>query len=250
MERVLSRDLIMAYDEMFIGLTDRLPITFFSNVSETVCHATAIHLFRYAFNTRLHWSPTEIRDYLTMEIIEDLKLMPVFRYIKFPNGLIAENSLFYIAWLVYPKTKNKTIQEMELLTYKRYLNGGIKKLPQHYFKDEYASQRAINCLIDRLNYYQPFSSDDSFYRYEYFLSPGCVQLLGKSKLIRICVLFNINPLEYYFHTLSADQRDYVMFSFFEFMLQYNSVKEITASNDYILSDDVEPIIKEDNEEDV
>ena len=112
----ISKSLIMDYDDMFIGLTDRLPITYFSNVSPAVCHLTALGLFKYAIESRLRWSPTEVRDYLTMEIIEDLKLTAVFRYIQFPNGLIPESSLFYIAWCLYPKTQNKSIQDVELET--------------------------------------------------------------------------------------------------------------------------------------
>jgi hypothetical protein len=243
----IPRDLIMAYDEMFIGITDRLPITFFSNISSAVCHNIALELFHYAFDTRLHWSPTEIRDYLTLEIINDLKLMPVFRYIKFPNGLIPENSLFYIAWCIYPKTQNKSIQEVELQTYRRYLDGTIKKLPQHYFQDEYGPQRAYNCLIDRLNYYQPFSSDDPFYIYEYFVSPGCVPFLGKAKLIKLCVMLNLNPLEFFFKALSPSQKDFAMFSFFEFLLQYNSIKELIPQPSVIELSDDDPIITEEDD---
>lgn len=242
----LTRELIMAYDELFIGLSDRLPIKFFSNISSAICHATALELFRYALDTRLHWSPTEIRDYLTMEVIDDLKLRPVFRYINFPNGLIKESSLFYIAWAIYPQTQNKSIADMELVTYRKYLDGAIKKLPQHYFKDEFRTQRAYNCLIDRLNYYHPFSSDDPFYMYEYFVSPGCVPFLGKSKLIKICVELNINPLEFFFSALSNNQRDFIMFSFFEFMLQYNSVKEISPKLSSVTDDDEPIIIDEDD----
>ncbi len=243
----LSRELIIAYDEMFIGLSDRLPISFFSGISPMVCHATALELFRYAFNTRLHWSPSEIRDYLTMEVIIDLKLQPVFRYIRFPNGLIPENSLFYLAWMIYPKTKNHSLTEMELITYRRYLSGAIKKLPQHYFTDDEMMRRACNCLLDRLNYYHPFSSDDPFYIYEYFVSPGCVPLLGKSKLIKICVTNNINPLEFFFTALHESQKDYIMFSYFEFMLQYNSVKSITP-RDVVMTDDDEPLITEEDDD--
>ena len=243
----LSRNVIMSYDDLFIGLTDRLPINIFSNISPAVQHATALELFHYAFDTRLHWSPTEIRDYLTMEIIKDLKLQPVFRYIQFPNGLIPENSLFYLAWLIYPKTKNKSIQDVELTTYHRYLDGAIKKLPLNYFTDSYGVNRALNCLIDRLNYYQPFKSNDPFYVYEFFVSPGCVPFLGNARLLKICAMLNINPLEYFFMSLNDSQRDYLMYSYYEFMLQYDSVKKIEPMyEDTLIYDDDEPILGEDD----
>ena len=102
-------------------------------------------------------------------------------------------------------------------------------------------------MIDRLNYYQPFTSDDSFYTYEFFLSPGCVLLLGKSKLIRVCAMFNINPLEYYFLSLDKDHKDYLMFSFFEFMLSFNPTKEISTDADSLDSADVTPLLDEEDD---
>lgn len=245
----MRKEMIMAYDELMIGLTDRLPITFFSNTNSDASHAAAIDLFRYAFDHYLHWSPKEIRDYLTFDVINDLKLMPVFRYIKFPDGFIPENSLFYIAWLAYPETINARIQDVELAVYHKYLNKEIKKLPALYFTGERGIQRACNCLIDRLNYYQPFSSTDSFYVYEFFVSPGCIQFLGKSRLIKIVIGLNATPLEYYYRSLIPSQRDPVMFSFFDFLLQYKAIRdeeELNAINNNVIASDDTPLISEED----
>lgn len=222
----MNTDLIMAYDDLFIGLTDRLPTTFFSSsINPKILHVQAIDLFRYAFDHILHWSPTVVRDYLTMEVINDLKLMPVFRHIIFPDGLVREESLFYIAWLAYPQTVNKRIQDVELETYHKYLNKEIKKLPTNYFSGSRSVERACNCLIDRINYYQPFQSSDPFYAYEFFVSPGCVPFLGKSRLIKIVIALNTTPLDYFHQSLKQSQRCRVIYNFFKFMLQYNPMKD-------------------------
>ena len=242
----MKQDLIMAYDNLFIGLTDRLPTMYFSsNINPRLLHLQAIELFRYAFDHVLHWSPTVVRDYLTMEVINDLKLMPVFRHIIFPEGFVREESLFYIAWLAYPQTVNKTIQDVELEMYHKYLNKEIKKLPTNYFSGKRSVVRACNCLIDRINYYQPFSSSDPFYAYEYFVSPGCVPFLGKSRLIKIVIALNSTPLDYFHHSLKPSQRNNILFSYFKFMLQYKPMmdaKEIVKS----VNEDEEPILGEED----
>ena len=238
MDYKISHDLIVAYDELFIGLTDRLPIIFFSDSSPNNSHHRAIQLFKYAIETRLRWSPTEARDFLTIEIINDLKLYPILHYVMFPNGLNPETSLFYIAWEMYPQTKNKEIADVELDTYHLYLNGTLKKLPKYYFTGEEGLRRAYNCLIDRINYYHPLPSDDIFYVYEYFCTKACIQLLGKSKLIKVCVLLNISPLEYFFFASRSSQRNFLLFSYFSFLKQYNAVKIPKAFDiEYIMEED-------------
>ena len=72
-------------------------------------------------------------------------------------------------------------------------------------------------------------------------------LLGKSKLIRVCAMFNINPLEYYFLSLDKDHKDYLMFSFFEFMLSFNPTKEISTDADSLDSADVTPLLDEEDD---
>lgn len=239
MEYKISHDLIVAYDEMYVGITDRLPIIYFSDSSPSNSHHRAIQLFKYAIETRLRWSPTEARDFLTIDIINDLKLYPVFHYINFPNGLNPETSLFYIAWEMYPKTKNKEVSDVEIDTYHQFLDGIIKKLPKFFFAGEDGLRRAYNCLIDRINYYHPFPSDDPFIVYEYFCTQACIQFLGKSKLIKVCVLLNISPLEYFFCAQRSSQRNFLMFSYFSFLKQYNALRVSKSVNgEYVIEEEV------------
>lgn len=243
----MNTELIMAYDKLFIGITDRLPTVFFSsNISPQILHLQAIELFRYAFDHMLHWPPTVVRDYLTMEVINDLKLMPVLRHIIFPEGFIREESLFYIAWLAYPQTANKNIQDVELDIYHKYLNKEIKKLPTKYFSGKRSVIRACNCLIDRINYYQPFSSADPFYAYEFFVSPGCVPFLGKSRLIKVVMALNTTPLEYFHWAMRNSQRTEILFSYFKFMLQYRPLKDANEIVESVKEDET-PILGEEDE---
>lgn len=214
-----SREIVNAYDELFIGITDRLPIVFFTDATPKNSHNIALKMFKYAIETRLNWSPTEVRDYLTMDIINDLKLSPVFRYIIFPQGLVPEHSLFYIAWLLYPQTKNKRMCDVDMETYHKFLNGTIIRLPKFYYTGENGLIRAYNCLIDRINYLRPFSGYNDFEKYEFFFTKDCVNFLCASRLLRVCFLLDITPAEYFSSSLNTEQKKFSLFSYFLFYKQ-------------------------------
>jgi len=64
----------------------------------------ALQIMKYAFETYLQWPADQLRDCLTMEILEKLKIKPLLRHIVFPPELDRKKDLFYIAWRLYPKT--------------------------------------------------------------------------------------------------------------------------------------------------
>lgn len=216
----LPKELILAYDELFVGHTDRLPLSFFDARMPDNSHRLALELFRYAVESRLRWSPTEMRDYLSMEIVVLLKLRPVLRYIQFPAGMVAERSLFYIAWQLFPYTRNKEIIDVELETYQAFLDGRIYKMPKDYFTGDTGLNRAYNCLIYAINTKHPFPSDDLFSLYEFFATNDCVSFLGEMKLMKVCRMLKMTPLEYIHYALRKNQRSEVLFQYFKFLLQF------------------------------
>ena len=220
----LPPDLIIAYDNLFINNTDRLPLSFFSPKFPQQSHNRAIELIRYAVESRLHWNKYELRDYLTMDVIVKLKLRAVLRYVIFPEGFNESTSLFYIAWCLYPETKNKTIADVELETYDYMLSGRIPKLPKLYFNGIEGLNRAYHCLIHVINRYDPCDSKDLFYLYEKFSSSNAISFLNKFKLTKVCNAYNITPLEFFHIALPVNQRSNLYYSYFSFMLKYCSYK--------------------------
>ena len=194
----LPAELILAYDELYLGHTERLPLSFFDTHLPDNSHKLALELFRYAVESRLRWTPTEMRDYLSMEIVVLLHLRPVLRYVRFPSGMVPEKSLFYIAWQLYPRTKNKSVSDVEMETYQMFLDGRIY---------------AINSRLQ-------FPSDDLFSLYEFFAANECVTFLGEMKLMKVCRSMRMTPLEFLHSALKPTQRSEVLFHYFCFLLRY------------------------------
>ena len=215
----LPSDLILAYDEFYLGHTERMPLSFFDSRIPENSHRLALELFRYAVETRLRWSPYEMRDYLTMEHVTILKLKSVLRFIQFPAGMVPEKSLFFLAWEIYPKTKNKEITDVELETYQMFLDNRIYKMPKEYFTGYDGLNRAYNCLIYAINTKRPFPSDEPFSIYEFFATRECLPFLGGMKLMKICRMLRITPLEYFHYSLRKEQRNEGLFHYFQFRLR-------------------------------
>ncbi len=216
----LPAELILAYDELYLGHTERLPLSFFDTHLPDNSHKLALELFRYAVESRLRWTPTEMRDYLSMEIVVLLHLRPVLRYVRFPSGMVPEKSLFYIAWQLYPRIKNKSVSDVEMETYQMFLDGRIYKMPKDFYSGDKGVSRACNCLIYAINSRLQFPSDDLFSLYEFFAANECVTFLGEMKLMKVCRSMRMTPLEFLHSALKPTQRSEVLFHYFCFLLRY------------------------------
>lgn len=219
---ILPPDLINAYDELYINNTERFPLSFFSKQYPDRSHSRALELFRYAITTRLHWNEIETRDHLTMDVVKKLKLNSILEYIKFPVGFNPTTSLFYIAWCLYPETKNKTIVDVELETYEHFLSGKIMKMPKMYFDGMDGLNRAYHCLTYALNKYKPVIDGNFYSLYEFFSTVNAISFLSDIKLIKVCNAFNISPLDFLHYALPSTQRNNLYYAYFSFRLQYNS----------------------------
>ena len=84
---MISKDLMLEYDELLLGNRTTLPQSFFSTNGSAANEQNALDLMRYAFETYLKWTPFELCDWLTWDILILLKLKYVMKYIRFPPEL-------------------------------------------------------------------------------------------------------------------------------------------------------------------
>lgn len=220
----LPKELILAYDDLFAGNGINFPVSLFSKYSRANCNKYCLELYRYAFETHLNWTPEAVRDKLTMDVLNSLRLSTLLPYITFPGGLDPEICLFYIAWAIYPQTRNKEIDDVELELYQAFLDNKIERLPKGYFTDEDALRRAYNCLIYCFNKYRLYNNDgfkfaDRFDEYEFFSSMCCVKFLRDSNLIKVYNTLEMIPLEYFHYALNAKQKSDLFFNYFLFRCQ-------------------------------
>ena len=115
--------IIHEYNEVLIGRKALVPAFFFGQ-SDREAETTALIIFKYAFDTYLGWTPEQLRENLTYEIIEKLKLKQALKYIQYPPEFDKKKDMFYVVWRLYPHTANITLNEQVLKVYRMVLDGG------------------------------------------------------------------------------------------------------------------------------
>lgn len=92
-------------------------------------------LLRYAFNNLLGWTPEEVKNYATMEMVGKLRLGNAVKKLSFPAELSMgrEKNMFYLVSLMYPEKYGMIKRDIILAAYKAVLSGELPKIPKNFF---------------------------------------------------------------------------------------------------------------------
>lgn len=139
-------------------------------------------LLRNIFSIYLHWTPVDVREKLTPEVVHRLKIAPLIKRIPCPPEVDPSKEMYYVAWYLYPETRN--IQEPELIIklYTDILEGKVKKFPGGYFDGNDGYLRAHILFLTMVReYLPPFENLDALYRF--FASPEGKNCIVRYKLV-------------------------------------------------------------------
>lgn len=163
-------------------------------------------LLRVIFKNYLHWSPEEIRDKLTADIVERMKLGPLVRRIPCPAEVDANSELYYVAWYLYPETRNVTEPELIIKLYTDVLNGVVKKFPGNYFDGNEGHLRARVLFLTMIReFLPPFRSIE--HMYSFFASSEGKKCVCRYKLnVPLRELYG-SALAFLHAALPANQKD-------------------------------------------
>jgi len=212
----LVKSVITEYEDMLVGNRKMISNYYFTyNAAGNM--KLALKVMKYAFDTYLHWTPTQLRDCLTYEVIERLRLQQLLRYVIFPVELDSTEDLFYVAWQLYPKTVHFTERDLILRIYKNLLEKKKPKFPKKFFDGTCGSLRAQVCLRYMIEQFLPFNSTDELY--DYFASPKCLKALRQNRLSSICTDLFETPLEYLHKSLPKEQQNQFLYYFYDFTLR-------------------------------
>lgn len=213
----LQIELIHEYNEVLIGRKAVIPAFFFGQ-TEKEAEEAAIIICKYAFNKYLGWGPYELRDGLTAEIIDKLKLKPVIKYIPFPPEFDRNKDFFYVVWRMYPKTANISLNEQVLKIYRMVLDGELAKFPKEYFSGNEGRIKACICLNYMVSEYMNFDSIDELYAI--FASSAINKYLQEYRLTSLCKSLFLNSVDY-LHTMLPDaQKNDFLYYFYSFEIEY------------------------------
>lgn len=207
---------IFEYNEVLIGRKNMVP-TYFFGQTEAEGETVALRICKYAFDKYLGWSPQKLRDELTYDIIEKLKLKSVIKYISFPPEFDKKKDMFYIVWKLYPQTTDISLRERVLRLYRQILDGEIAKFPKVYFCGNEGRIKACICLDYMIREYIPFNTIDELY--ELFASPRINSIFHKYRLSSLCKSLFLNPVDYLHTMLPDSQKNYFLFYYYSFVLE-------------------------------
>ncbi len=165
-------------------------------------------VLKYAFENYLKWTPEQVRDCLTPTIIEQMKLSSLINRLECPLELDRKRDLYFVAWALYPKTKNANKYDLIVKLYNDVLTGKRDKFPKGYFNGTAGYSYAKICLKfliqEHLIYH--FDSIESMYRF-FSNTHQATKVLHKYRLSIPLNELYVSPLEYFHDTLSETQKN-------------------------------------------
>lgn len=204
----------------------KLPDIYFS-YSDEQNHEEACFLFRYVFEKILEWTPHDVMNYMSAEVVEKLGLTKAYSKLIWPteikNGrntkiFDSRSAYGYVAALCYPSVIHEfDMQNLWIMEYNRELSGE-KRTTIKSFEGESGYDKARLLF----NYWLINHPDERFpdleTMYTFFASKEGMDYLKKIKLDKACQIFFASPLEYFHESLTEDEDDPNRKS--EFLLQF------------------------------
>lgn len=191
------------YDDILLGNRKTFSSAFMSkNNDERIC----MSVLKYVFKNYLHWSPVEVRDNLTEEIITRMKLLPLINRLPCPDELDRNKDLYYIAWALYPETINVSKKDLIIKVYDDVLSGVRQKFPKEYFDGNEGYVRARVLMVTMLREHCAGKFNGIEEMYQFFASQQGRKLLLKYKLHYPLRELYPSALHYFHDCLPLDQR--------------------------------------------
>lgn len=224
------KSVIAEYEDTLVDKRKSIS-TFYFSYGKSGNMKLALHIMQYAFETYLCWTPQILRDNLTADILERLKLKSLLRYIQFPPELNAKEDLFYIAWLIYPETIHYGKKELTLRVYTQLLNKQIQKFPKEFFTGRDGLTRSQICLRYMIEQFLHFTSIKEMY--QYFSTEDCTKTLRRYRLLAVCHDLYDTQLEYLHDSLVKEQRSTFWYRYYDFSLRRRLFEEREMDGDSI-----------------
>jgi len=209
----LLTSVLVEYDDTLIGKRKALTSFYFS-YEKVGNMKLALDVMKYAFETYLKWTPYEIRDYLTLDVMDRLNVKCLLRYIDFPPELNPRVDLFFIAWKIYPQTIHYTKTHLVQRVYYNLLEKKLYKFPKEFFTGVTGVVRAQICLRYMIEEFIPFTTIENMYIF--FGSPDGFSTLRKYRLISVCRDLFDTPVAFLHASLPREQRMEFLYRFYDF----------------------------------
>lgn len=222
-----QRELCCEYETILLGKRRNFPGSFWEQ-GEVESRENAIVLFRYAIEKILNWTPLDVKNALTPEIIDMLKLTVVMKYMNITGEYDLGFNSHYIAHLLYPTIIPYDSAQVTLSIFKNVLKNGSGAYPKKFFHDEAGVYRARICLSYVLRNELLFSSIQDVYKC--FASSEGIRIINKYHLSAAAPLFE-TPIDFLHQSLSETQRNPFWYNYYKFQVLYREQRRLYKENE-------------------
>lgn len=200
--RVDTKYYLREYDEVLMGKRKTYSAACMNkSQGPNIC----AEMLRYIFPYYLKWTPEQVRDCLTPAVIRAMKLEPLINRIPAPPEINRETELYFVAWYLYPQTRNVSRSELIIKVYMDVVEERISKFPKNYFDGNDGYVRARLLLLVMIREFLAFESVEEMYAF--FGSDEGRKAISKYKLtVPLRELYS-SPLDYLHDSLTEEQRD-------------------------------------------
>lgn len=103
-----ERNAILEYEQILQGKSSRtkLSTTYFRADSNEQNHKTAVHILRYIFTKIYKWTPLDVMNKASKQMISDLKITIPYSKLIFPKEMNPKRDYFYLAKILFRKKSN------------------------------------------------------------------------------------------------------------------------------------------------
>ena len=178
--------------------------------------ANVIGCFRFATEQILGWDIERVIKALDMELIKELKLEGLLKYITFPPDIL-NNDIKYILSKMYPDKVSLSGPLLTIELYQKVL-AGEAHFPKEYFMGSIGMVRMITCVAYVVEKYKSFSSVEEIY--EFFLSKEGRVFLSTYKLRAPLSLLNISITNVIYELTKSEESAKFWFDYYSYSEAY------------------------------
>ena len=197
---ILPEDILYQYDEILLG--NRANCSTLVSAKESGNKYTDA-ILNYCFDKFLRWTPQDVVNGLTKEIVTQFKLAPFIekRITRPPE--FDEWEFQFVGWHLYPETCTLSNDERVIKVYMEVVDGKRKRFPKAFFDETAGERRAFICFRVMSNEFIQPTSIKQLYDLFGNEQKGR-QILSKHKLIVPVRSIFGTPLHYLHATLEDE----------------------------------------------
>lgn len=236
------------------GFASNKPFTLsaqFFSYTEEQNHEDAVGLMRHVFEEVLGWSPYDVQNHCTKEVIDVLGLRSAYRALMWPytydaNGkkipLIENRSGYgYVAALLYPEViRTLGKKNIWIMDYNALLSGRGQRA---FRVDDFLGNDGIDHARLLLNHYlvnhpdERYKTMDDVYKV-FGNKKDAEKILKKAKLLTVSQALFSSPLEYLHMSLPDDgsdsSRDHLSYDFYRFENLFHDSDDVMVHRNEIM----------------